>query len=319
MTHYRQSITRVLLDVIALLLLFFHETAAQATCMTGFEWMYNSMGQSPCLVAGYLSVPCGFTNPNDIFPLANNKTFYAPTGGALECDCNTVAYSMLSACSLCQGAIVGSWTDYSSNCTNSSIVIGNYWEDLPVGTTVPAWAYLNVTVQNTFDVVAAQAFASRDHPDSTATSAPQTTTTSGNATITNTPLTAASNSTQTATGIAFETSPSHNLSKSARSGAIAGGVVGGVVVLSLLGLGLCYFARRRRRTAVTAASNPKHFDDGTSMAYSLQTESFLPPKIYNPDDPSTYPLSPVRYGGATEYSGASEHSRIPEYSGAPEV
>jgi hypothetical protein len=88
---------------------------------------YNSLGQSPCAVAAYLQSVCGHGGAaNDLaisFPrffhkdrravftiptLTSEGTVYTgPTGPSDEddlCKCNTVVYSLMSACGACQGS-----------------------------------------------------------------------------------------------------------------------------------------------------------------------------------------------------------------------
>lgn len=109
------------------------------TCLPSFGWMNNTLGQDPCVVVSYLESVCGaFT----VDPLPPN-TYYGPpsAAGADSCTCNTVAYSMMAACSDCQNAIYVSWSTWSTNCAQMSI--RQYPMDIPTGTKVPNWAYLN--------------------------------------------------------------------------------------------------------------------------------------------------------------------------------
>ena len=79
--------------------------------------MDNTLGQSPCRVAEFLSYPCFGTLRSvdiDIYlyvlsflaytvtPLVNGSQYYTGVSDN-ACNCNTVMYNLLSACSLCQG------------------------------------------------------------------------------------------------------------------------------------------------------------------------------------------------------------------------
>jgi hypothetical protein len=50
------------------------------------------------------------------------------------------------------------------------------------------------------------------------------------------------------------TTASHNLASSSRAGAIAGGVLGGTLLLALIGLGAFCLVRRRRRTRIAPSA-----------------------------------------------------------------
>ena len=116
-----------------------------AQCEQGFEWvsnhgssilsgysqrhaqMFNSKGQTPCLVAAYLFSACepnpsggsrwssideGDTlmyGPSDAFIQAlvpNDGDYYSiPQTAVSPCFCNTVFYSVIGACSYCQGDV----------------------------------------------------------------------------------------------------------------------------------------------------------------------------------------------------------------------
>ncbi|KAG2158229.1 uncharacterized protein EDB93DRAFT_1120506 [Suillus bovinus] len=125
--------------------------ASTATCISSDSWMNNSLQQNPCVVASYLQGVCvggDFT----VGPLSPGWFYGAPSGdGTTACACSTVTYSMLAACSVCQDTLYLSWSSWCSNC--SMISIGLYPMDIPAGTKVPNWAYLNVTAG--FDPIAA--------------------------------------------------------------------------------------------------------------------------------------------------------------------
>ncbi|KAH9984273.1 hypothetical protein BJV77DRAFT_1153326 [Russula vinacea] len=96
---------------------------------------------------------------------------------------------------------------------------------------------------------------------------------------------------------------------SSHGGAIAGGVVGGVAVISLLVAGLVFYQRRRRSLESSSAvplspgdgsfnapspmyQLPRPMSDQGTLASSFPESASLM-KPYNPDDPSTYPAFPI--------------------------
>ncbi|KAJ7940440.1 hypothetical protein B0H13DRAFT_11869 [Mycena leptocephala] len=70
------------------------QPSTNATCSPSFAWSFNSLKQSPCLVAAYLGSVC------DQGPLADDLSYYqGPTVAQVNpCACSSVFYSLLSAC-----------------------------------------------------------------------------------------------------------------------------------------------------------------------------------------------------------------------------
>ncbi|KAI9452880.1 hypothetical protein BJY52DRAFT_891820 [Lactarius psammicola] len=123
-------------------------------CPSSWSWSFNSLGQTPCAVAAYLQGVCNngvFTIPN----LDPGNSYTGPTGPGDAndlCKCNTVVYSLMSACDACQGAKWFSWKSWSRNCT--SIDPPTTFSNLiPSGTRVQEWAFLDVTEEGTWDPV----------------------------------------------------------------------------------------------------------------------------------------------------------------------
>ncbi|KAJ7709713.1 hypothetical protein B0H17DRAFT_1028862 [Mycena rosella] len=272
--------------------------STNATCSSSFQWAFNSLGQSPCLVAAYLGAVCDdglFLVPG----LTDDTSFYqGPTvAQANKCGCSSVFYSLLSACAECQSGKVLTWSTFDTNCTTVYPQI--FDSNIPSGTAVPHWAYQNVTADDGFNVTLAQmqleAPESTANPNPTGTTAPP-----GNS-----------------------EPPSH---KNSNAGPIAGGVVGGVVLLALVCMTAFWFIRRRRRGA--APSNLMQ----TPMGYHATSEitpfssAIQTPKLYNPADPSTFPssLSSGMYSSGRVQSPSYTGNTVTDapraqYSGAPEV
>jgi hypothetical protein len=117
-------------------------------------------------------------------PLLSGQQYTGPLlGFANLCTCSTVTYSMVAACGFCQGGIWDTcvtsifiqhssallrcrrWTAWKFNCSPANISISScvalsrsravtlnllhlrFPISIPPGTTVPSWAYLDVTVR----------------------------------------------------------------------------------------------------------------------------------------------------------------------------
>ncbi|TEB30495.1 hypothetical protein FA13DRAFT_555351 [Coprinellus micaceus] len=114
------------------------------------RWSYNTLNQSPCVVGSALKAVC---QPG-ASPIVYLPPGYVYDGPSLvdrqntPCRCSSVYYSLLSACAWCQGRDFISWSRYATNCTTA--YLGVFPRELPRGTGVPAWAYMNVTVHHGF-------------------------------------------------------------------------------------------------------------------------------------------------------------------------
>ncbi|KAG1803753.1 uncharacterized protein HD556DRAFT_1303775 [Suillus plorans] len=285
------------------------------TCLPSFGWMNNTLGQDPCVVTSYLESVCGaFT----VGPLPPN-TYYGPpsAAGADSCTCNTVTYSMMAACSDCQNATYVS-----------------YPMDIPTGTKVPNWAYLNVgarlpvpiIVSGGFDPVAAQN--NGDLPESTATNAQSTITVTYSTTFS----ASLTSSSTTSTGL----SPTSTSSPTSPNvGVIAGGV-GAILGAAIIGLVIWFFVRRRRSftTPSAAFSDPGGGPGHTQKFYSTSANAFpmaRQPRFYDPSDPATFPGRPHSFADpVTSSSSISKNpsmpspvfprqSRLGQYAGVPEL
>jgi len=120
-------------------------------CSIAWEWSFNSLGQNPCTVAAYLLSTCNggsFT----INALPNGGHYTGPTGADNNdlCECNTVTYSLLSACDGCQGEAWLTYSSFVSNCTRL-MTPKTFPNPVPSGTSVPYWALIDVTGTGIFD------------------------------------------------------------------------------------------------------------------------------------------------------------------------
>ncbi|KAI0722970.1 hypothetical protein C8Q76DRAFT_783023 [Earliella scabrosa] len=315
-----------------------------AVCDSSYDWMNNSNGQSPCLIASYLFTPCASPAASWVYPLSPGYHYNTPQNNAASatpCRCNTVLFSVLAACATCQGQeeFIIPWNEYAENC--STVFVQKYPAVIPAGTAIPAWAYLDITGNNTFDPGAARAIAAQNVPESTASVKPSST---------GSELTAPPAETNDAPQSGGGTSKS-----SVNVAAIVGGVVGGVVGVIAIGLAVFFFLRYRRNREVhqqptgpldlTAGSGgyaqyplyneyPQYGEKSPSQEVAQPLMSNHSPRLYDPNDPSTFPTS----GGAlAESVGGSVHPTTdpslhssshgrptsgyqnPAYRGAPEL
>lgn len=95
--------------------------------------------------------------------------------------------------------------------------------------------------------------------------------------------------------------------KTSNTGAIAGGVVGGVAGVALIGVLIWWVLRRKRRTASTAhevggeAMEPKEMDSTPKMASDVPKQQSTPPSEL-PQKPMELPvpMDPVELDGASQ-------------------
>ncbi|KZP19549.1 hypothetical protein FIBSPDRAFT_932842 [Athelia psychrophila] len=267
-------------------------------CLPEFSWMDNSLGQSPCLMTT-LALDILASTPWVVLRQAQAAGFMyaAPTKeSANACECSSVTYSLWQACGMCQNGSYDGWSDYKSNCIAAGVTISflTFPEPIPAGTAFPAWAYLNVT--NDFNIAAAQAAIAG--PESMAPIPTSTSTVFVSASTSTSTLFIPSSTNSTPTNSPSTTSnPSSVTRKSSNTGAIAGGVIGGVVFVTALAGLTVYLLRRRKRSHAAPSDvyyggesqmSPPPMSDRTSFAQQQQP-LYRP---YDPSDPGTFPESP---------------------------
>ncbi|KAI0687602.1 hypothetical protein C8Q76DRAFT_266766 [Earliella scabrosa] len=241
------------------------------TCLQEYNWMDNSIGQNPCLIASWAIVPC----PPSVWAirvLNPNMPYDGPGPGspAAPCYCNTVFYSLLSACATCQGYFgedgINNYTQHTANCPRDLLDRG-YHRDIPRGTVFPEWAYLPLR-NDRWDENAASVLALQNMPESASATA--------------------SASTSTSASTSPEPSPTGDAAPTARSTSVVGPAVGGAVGgLAALLIGIAMLCLRRRRTKVTSRNQV------AVGGVLVPTESYYghhaKTTIYDPDDPRTFP------------------------------
>ncbi|WVW80657.1 hypothetical protein I302_102643 [Kwoniella bestiolae CBS 10118] len=211
-----------------------------ATCFSTNEnkWMFNNAGESPCAVWSKVQSLCiPQTSYINVPPLLDQSYSYnLPNGGSSGCQCNTVSYSLMSACALCQypSASLPSEQDWSGNCRN-------YANDgLGFDTSVlsiPAFAYHQWS-GSTFDQDQAKS--------STATGPPaQSYTTTLSRTFPSSTLSSSSNTSNTSSpSTSSPDAEKQGDEKSVSWGPILGGAAGGLVLLVVLILLIRWFVTR---------------------------------------------------------------------------
>ncbi|KIL68696.1 hypothetical protein M378DRAFT_8165 [Amanita muscaria Koide BX008] len=287
---------------------------SEANCTdTQYNWMFNSVGLSPCHVAEQLVEPC---SPQGIIipSLPAGDEYFGPlTSQNNTCICTSIYYSLLSACGACQAGSWVSWQRFTTNCTSVWLTV--YPNPIPASVKVPHWAYLDVSIAGTFNVLTAE---NAGGPESTSPAGA----TSISSTSSSTPTSSAASSSQS----------------SSSAGPIAGGVVGGVVGVALIAGIVIFFYRRggqhrsdRSRSImsgpdVLSTSPPITVWHGSPLVPALR-----PQKLYDPQDPSTFPQymhsnpppMPDSLTGTT-YTTTRQETHQPNrsatyYKGIPEV
>ncbi|KAH9853901.1 hypothetical protein C2E23DRAFT_100523 [Lenzites betulinus] len=335
--HFGPTLTVTVFILSAYISLPTYAQTTSAVCLNGYTWMDNSLGQSPCVVASYLLSPCSGGSGSFVVKLSDPTHFYSydnpGPNGLVPCVCNTVLYAMLYACAACQGAeaAIKPWGPFSANCTQSVPTINFYPEDVPAGTSVPAWAYLDVTVTGRLDINKAEQIASSNEPESTASGsyAPAST-----ASTLSTTSDQATGSQTSATITSFSTVPTSSntpvvsASKHKPNAALIGGVVGGVVGAILIGVAVFYAIHRHRlrsyksmkaARATLDAPYPNMVEYLSAPAEARTVISSAPPlRLYDPDEPSTYPPAQAA-DGLSGYHGWGQASMRSSYQGRPEI
>ncbi|KAI0088019.1 hypothetical protein BDY19DRAFT_994437 [Irpex rosettiformis] len=214
---------------------------AGAQCLSGSDWMLNRKGQTPCIVAAYLSSACDSNSAgNDVEALRPRQYRILLKTAANDCFCNTVMYSLLGACATCEGLESLSWSNWTKNCTKT--FVAGFPKPIPEDTAIPEWAYYNITLDDSFNATLTEALASENAldfsvlPVLSSPSISQSTTSDG--------------SEPTASDISVGT----DNPKTSKAGPIVGGVIGGVALLVIIGTGVASVWAERRKTARRAPS-----------------------------------------------------------------
>ncbi|KAH9047027.1 hypothetical protein EDB83DRAFT_2553732 [Lactarius deliciosus] len=255
---------------------------------SSWEWSFNSLGHNPCLVTAYMMSTC-YGSSNMLYlctshrvltdiaegfvvePLQFRDYYLPPTQGQVQeansCWCSTVIFSLLSACGECQNGLSTLWTEFSQNCPGI-IEPSTFSHPVPEGTRVPQWALLDITRANIWDATTAQIIG--DTPE-------------------------------ILPGGLIGTS-AEDPSRRSNTGAIAGGVAGGVVAIAAIAGVMFIFWRRQQRAKAPPAVSPVN-DVSPPLPPSPMTQVHPAPtpsyadyttqgsrmSLYDPNNPNTYP------------------------------
>ncbi|KAF8576637.1 hypothetical protein K439DRAFT_1640354 [Ramaria rubella] len=244
------------------------------------------------------------------------------TGESNPCICSTVTYSMVSACAECQGRLFEKWSQWITNCSSSDVEISTYNQDTIFSPGfIPAWAYLDVTKEDTWNATLAE----NNQTAEASEPPPETSTNFGTASPTGPPIVPATETftspftdslspTDAALPTPAASSEASDNKVTSQAGAIAGGTIGAVIGIVIIAAGAVYCRRRNRR--FSDISGPKQQSEKLTSVSPKPVEPIVampapipdrtaplmlqsdPPKLYDPDDPSTFPAtpSPLIYG-----------------------
>ncbi|KAH8107008.1 hypothetical protein BXZ70DRAFT_268063 [Cristinia sonorae] len=290
--------------------------STNATCHERFPWLINVRNQSPCLVAAYLMGACEPDGQWQVSAIEDkNLTYVGPSlSNANICTCSSVTYSLVAACAYCQEARLPSFDGFTASCPAAVVKNGTYDHSTPPGTAIPSWAYLLISSAGSgvWNPVIAEAYWVT-HPES--------------ASITSSSIPVPSPTPPPPPSPPPPVTPS----KHSNLGAIIGGTVAGalgIIGTCVIAIFLWRRFHRNQTTAPSAAYGGTSHNDYRSTVYSAVSDdksqlaspgspaftpggqagqfpilphaqardSYIPPtaapmRIYNPDDPTTYPLA----------------------------
>ncbi|KDQ06723.1 hypothetical protein BOTBODRAFT_243047 [Botryobasidium botryosum FD-172 SS1] len=291
---------------------------SNADCFPKFSWMNNGLMQSPCLVSAYASSSCAamgdfviesLDDPMVPYPPPNTTRPSASSRSINACTCSSVGYQLISACGVCQGVTnVLTWSTWHANCPDALVNVKVYPFPVPSRTAFPAWALLDPSTSNIFDVQAAQSVSASGLPDVPAGVTPTVVPFPAMfLTSTGTLSRSATSSPTNSMTPSSSAIPQHASTSAVNLVIIVGSVVGGVTLVVLAAYLTLFCARRRRQAAADEArgSHPH--------AYTLPMLS--PGPIASPV--GVYSAPPMGSDGELEmlYSGIPRltHSGSPHY------
>ncbi|KAF9454636.1 hypothetical protein P691DRAFT_316859 [Macrolepiota fuliginosa MF-IS2] len=119
---------------------------SQVTCVSSFHWAQNDKGQDPCTVAALVQASCRSDTNVTIKKLSANEIYVGPDQKNTNdtCACNSVVYSLLSACAACQDRFYIDWQSWTRYCATSYLyrIPGNISSNI----VIPSWAYNVISV-----------------------------------------------------------------------------------------------------------------------------------------------------------------------------
>jgi len=178
----------------------------------------------------------------------DDYSYIGPTGSGDAtdlCKCNTVVYSLMSACDACQGANWFSWKTWKVNCTTVDPP-QTYSNTIPSGTRVPEWAFIDVTKEGIWDPILAHQLGNQVEisPGEPATMTSLPTPTSSQTTVPGLSSSQAH----------FLSSKLHPNNMGRKTAAIVGGILSAIALVAASVALLLWRARVKRRRTTRAAS-----------------------------------------------------------------
>ncbi|KAI0362086.1 hypothetical protein OH77DRAFT_1416292 [Trametes cingulata] len=265
-------------------------TNAECKNNSDTSWSFNSLGQTPCLMAAYIQGACQPDGKVMVQALPDAAFEYnGPAADAADaCMCSSIAYALFSACGFCQGSGWPEWSQWTQHCNAQDVHNGSFPRPIPAGTAIPDWAFIAIDgFLDTFDAVGAERIG--DKLESTGTAQPTgaaasqgSSTHSASLTGSNTIAGANGRGSQSpaATGPPAPASSSSSGSSS-DTGGIVGGVIGGLVGFAILaGLAVYFCILRGRRGRAMVARKPRRTRRAAVPVVDVHSS-----KIHPSDDP----------------------------------
>ncbi|KAI0293058.1 hypothetical protein BC826DRAFT_397276 [Russula brevipes] len=230
------------------------------------------------MTAAYLAAECN--NEQFTIPRLDPGNRYTGPSESDMCRCNSVFYSLISACAGCQKSPWIPYNEWYANCT-SVAPVSTFPRTITNDTLVPAWAFLSVANSQRWDNVTSCDFGG--NPESNGNARPSF-------------------------------APQFSVRDAVHVGLAVGLAIGiTILIVGIVGAGAWYLLRRYRRRRLLGthhrSSSAEHLtaeqEHGTYEAVPLTPESDM--RLYDPSDPSTYPDPKVLPPGAMNPSSSSEN------------
>lgn len=265
--------------------------ASQAVCNRGgWQWKANSLGQDPCAFGSILQAACRDNGPYSIRPLNGPDDAYGPPKKSTDLTTGVNAtLDFFCECDTVTYMIFMACTHCQSGTILSwavwtadcpAITTMQYPHRIPQGTAIPRWAFYNILGTPGETYDDTAAMAIGRDPEE----------------------------------------KSHNSGNKGRVGAIAGGVVGSVALITLSAVVVIRRRRRRRGNQPYPRETSGDIEE-ESPGPSTANANSPPLPYYNLNDPTTFPppmeeiQNPVGHVGPRVSHGQDRSS----YPGLPEV
>ncbi|KAG2049108.1 hypothetical protein BDR06DRAFT_961823 [Suillus hirtellus] len=254
---------------------------SSATCMSGYSWMDDSQGNSPCLTVAYVEGACT-GNIYDQPVLQSGDMYSLPnSSNANACYCSWSSYNLMMACTLCQGvstSSVSEWPAWTSGCTTNESWTQEYFPSgyvLAGDASIPYWATTNPATwtYETFNILGANSTYQKNSSSITPSAS------------------------SLSSGSGSSSSSSSSSSKSTDVGAIVGGTIGGAAALSFLVIATYLLYRRHA-----------YRKGGYALAINQQRTTFIPLSHNRIPSDTSLPLPRMDLSVYTTHTGNGQRS-----------